>query len=48
MLMEYFYCSVATSSVSVVGVNKHEVQENKRKKRVLGGTIVGSKPVRGL
>lgn len=45
MLVEHFYCSVATSSLSVVSVNKHEVQEHKRKERVLGGTMVGSNPM---
>lgn len=44
MLVGHFYCCVATSSMSVVSVNKHEVQECKRKKRILGGTIVGSNP----
>lgn len=45
MLVEHFYCSAATGSMSVVSVNKHEVQEHKRKKRVLGRTIVGSNPM---
>lgn len=36
MLVEHFYCSVATNSMSVVNVNKHEVQEHKRKKESSG------------
>lgn len=45
MLVEHFYCSVATNSMSMVNVNKHEVQGHKGEKRALGGTVVGSNAV---
>jgi len=32
----------------MANINKHKAHEHKRKKRVLGGTIMGSNPMLGV